>query len=65
MNVEELESAITRLTPEELSAFSRWFEVYMAAQWDEQIERDILAGRFKEAGDRATADFEAGRATSL
>jgi hypothetical protein len=60
MSVQEIESAITRLTPEELSDLSRWFEEYVSDQWDQQIETDVLAGRFKEAGDRAVAEFEGG-----
>lgn len=65
MNVQELETAVTRLSREELSSFSRWFEEYIADEWDRQIEADIQAGRFDAAGQRATADYEAGRCTEL
>ena len=65
MSVQDLESAVTRLSQEELARFSQWFEEYVADQWDRQIEADILAGRFEAAGKRAKADYEAGRCTPL
>jgi len=65
MSIQELESAVTRLSKEQLAAFSQWFEEYIADEWDQQIEADILAGRFDAAGQRAKADYEAGRCTPL
>ena len=60
MSVQEIESEVARLPAEELSRFSKWFEEYLADQWDRQIEADMLAGRFNVAGKRAEAEFEAG-----
>ena len=65
VSIQELETAITRLSKEELATFSRWFEEYTADEWDRQIEADIRAGRFDAAGKRAKADYEAGRCTPL
>jgi hypothetical protein len=65
MSVEDLESAISRLSAEELARFSSWFEDFMADRWDRQIETDIKAGRLDAAGKRADEDFEAGRCTPL
>jgi len=65
MSIEELESAVTRLSAEELARFSDWFEQYIADQWDRQIETDIAAGRLDGAGKRVDEDFEAGRCTPL
>ena len=65
MNVQERESAITRLSKEELATFSQWFEECIADVWDDRIEADILAGRFGGAGKRAKAAYEAGRCTPL
>ena len=65
MSVQEIETAVTRLSADELSSFSQWFEEYAADQWDRQIEADIIAGRFDAAGKRAKADYEAGRCTPL
>ncbi|HUT93963.1 MAG TPA: hypothetical protein VMY37_31155 [Thermoguttaceae bacterium] len=65
MSLDELETAVTNLPPEELAAFARWFEEYLADAWDRRIEADIRTGRLDEAGRRADEDFEAGRCKPL
>jgi hypothetical protein len=65
VSVHELETAVASLPPADLEAFTRWFENYLADEWDGRIEADIRSGRLVEAGKRADADFEAGRATPL
>lgn len=65
MSVQEIESEVARLPADELSRFSKWFEEYLADQWDRQIEGDSLAGRFAAAGQRAEAEFEAGSCKPL
>jgi hypothetical protein len=65
MSVEELQAAVTQLAAEDLDRFSRWFEEFLADQWDQQIEADILAGRLDAAGRRADEDFEGGRCAPL
>jgi hypothetical protein len=65
VSLPELEAAVAQLSPEELTAFARWFEEYLADAWDRRIDADIRAGRLDEAGRRADADFEAGRCQPL
>jgi hypothetical protein len=65
VSLQELETAVSHLPPEELSAFARWFEEYLADAWDRRIEADIRAGRLDGAGRKADADFEAGRCKPL
>lgn len=65
MNIAELESAVAQLPQEELAEFSKWFEAFMADQWDRQIEADILTGRLDAAGQRADEDFIAGHIHAL
>jgi hypothetical protein len=65
VSLDELETAVTSLPAEQLAAFARWFEEYLADAWDRRIEADIRAGRLDEAGRRADADFDAGRCTPL
>ena len=65
MSVQGLESAVARLSKEDLAQFARWFEAYLSDEWDRQIEADALAGRFEAAGKCAIADYEAGRCTAL
>jgi len=40
MSLQELERAVTGLSPGDLDAFSRWFEEYLADAWDRQIKAD-------------------------
>jgi hypothetical protein len=65
MSLQELESAVSQLPAEQLNAFARWFEEFLADAWDRQIEADVAAGRLDELGRRADADFEAGRCDPL
>lgn len=44
MSIQEIENAVSKLSAQELSVFSQWFEEYVADQWDRQIERDAAAG---------------------
>ncbi|HEV3238182.1 MAG TPA: hypothetical protein VGZ25_14425 [Gemmataceae bacterium] len=61
MSLNELEAAVTKLEASELRSFARWFEEFLADEWDHQIEADIRAGRLDEAGRRADANFESGQ----
>lgn len=65
VSLHELESAVSQLPADELTAFARWFEEYLADAWDRRIEADVNAGRLDEAGRRADGDFEAGRCKPL
>ena len=65
MSVEELESVVSRLSADELSRFSEWFEEFLADQWDRKIERDVLSGRLDASVTRSNEHFEAGRCTPL
>ena len=65
MSVEQLESAVSRLSAAELARFSQWFEEFMADQWDCQIEHDMLSGRLDAALKRTDDHRNAGRTTPL
>ncbi len=65
VSLKELETAVTHLPCEELTAFAEWFEEYLADAWDRRIEAGIRAGRLEKAGLQADADFEAGRCKPL
>ena len=65
MKVQDLETAIEKLSPDELKQFSEWFDEYMADQWDRQIEIDILAGKLDAHGKVAEEHLKAGRCTPL
>jgi hypothetical protein len=65
MSVQELEAAVRRLSPPDLTAFARWFEEYLADEWDRQIEADAAAGKLDGLADQAIWDYKAGRCKPL
>ena len=65
MSVQELEENVAQLSRPELSAFARWFEEYLADEWDRQIEEDARSGRLDKLMQDATDDIKAGRFTPL
>ena len=65
MSVQELEAAVIQLPTPELARFAAWFEEYQADLWDQQIERDVLAGRFDALAEEANREFDAGRCRPL
>ncbi len=59
--VEDIEKAVTKLTPEQLAKFRAWFEDYDARLFDEKIERDAKAGKLDKLAPEARANHKAGR----
>ncbi|HKO36399.1 MAG TPA: hypothetical protein VJV21_07965 [Pyrinomonadaceae bacterium] len=64
-NVEALERAVQKLTPEELAAFRDWFVEYDWRAWDRQIERDAAEGRLDKFAAEALAEFERGETKEI
>jgi hypothetical protein len=65
MSVQELETAVARLSRDELSAFAEWFEAFVAEAWDAQLEADVRAGKLDHLAKQADDHFDAGRCTPL
>lgn len=65
MDIKEIESAIAQLPPEELAELATWFEEFHAQVWDEQLERDVKAGRLDALLEQAEQDFEQGQCKLL
>ena len=65
MSVKELEKAVQDLPVEDFKSFAAWFEEYLADRWDEEIERDIAAGRLDSLAAKAAQDHREGRCTEL
>jgi hypothetical protein len=63
--VQEIESAVSRLSAEELAVFRSWFAEFDAQLWDRQIEEDVAAGRLDALAEEAIKDFKEGRCTDL
>jgi len=45
--VEEIESAITSLPPEDFQRIAKWFHAIEQTRWDWQMDRDSAAGRLE------------------
>jgi hypothetical protein len=65
MSVREIETAVASLSKDELADFSGWFEEFLARKWDEQVERDVRAGKLDNLIKQADGHFEAGRCKPL
>ncbi|HWV40535.1 hypothetical protein [Pseudorhodoplanes sp.] len=63
--LEEIEQAVSRLTPDQLAKFRDWFEAFDAARFDEKITRDATSGRLDALAERAREDYRKGRAREL
>jgi hypothetical protein len=63
--LEEIEKAVTKLTPEQLIKFRAWFEEFQERQFDEQIERDAKAGKLDEFAEEALRAHREGRSREL
>ena len=63
--LEDITKAVEQLSPEELAQFRDWFEELQARLWDEQIERDMKAGKLDFLLDEAEAEHDAGKLQRL
>jgi hypothetical protein len=64
-NVEQIESAILALPPEEFRRLTDWLSELEQRRWDEQLERDVAAGRLEDLAAEAVADYRAGRTREI
>jgi hypothetical protein len=63
--VQEIEIALSKLAPEKLAEFRSWYTDFDAAQWDEQIEGDVQAGKLDALADQALNDLAQKRCKPL
>jgi hypothetical protein len=61
--VQEIESAIKKLKPQEIRAVGDWLDELREELWDRQIESDAKAGRLDKMIAKAKADYRGGKAT--
>ncbi len=65
MSVKDIETTIAQLPRQEIAELSQWFEEFQNQIWDEQIERDAIAGRFDQLIEHAKAQHAAGHCKPL
>jgi hypothetical protein len=63
--LEKLQDEVKELSPDERTAFFKWFEEFDDAEWDRQIEADVQAGKLDALVERALRDHAAGRSREL
>jgi hypothetical protein len=64
-SVHEIETAVSKLSRQELLAFRDWFSGFDAAAWDKQFEEDVAAGHLDALADEAIRDLREGRCREL
>ena len=65
LTLEQIESAILQLSPDEYRKLSEWFANLDYQRWDEQLEKDIANGKLEDLAKEAIAEFEAGHCRTI
>ncbi len=65
MTVKEIEKQIKKLPRAGLVAFRQWFQRFDWDKWDEQIERDVRAGKLNRLAKEARASYKAGKSKEI
>ena len=60
LTLEQIESAILQLSPDEYKKLIEWFADLDYQRWDEQLEKDIADGKLEALAQEAIAEFKAG-----
>ncbi len=63
--IQEIQTAVSQLSAEELSVFRTWFAEFDAKVWDQEFEQDVAAGRLDALAEEALRDLREGRCTDL
>jgi hypothetical protein len=64
-SVGEIETAVSKLSRQELLAFRDWFTEFDAAAWDKQFEGDVAGGHLDALADEAIRDLRERRCRDL
>ena len=63
--IPEIENAVRRLSPSQLSKFRKWFQDFDAENWDRELETDVRALRLDALAKEALKDLREGRCKEL
>ncbi|HEY5296755.1 MAG TPA: hypothetical protein VIK59_02415 [Verrucomicrobiae bacterium] len=63
--IKEIETAVSKLSTNELATFRSWFAEFDTEAWDKQFEQDVAAGRLDALANEAINDLRNGRCTDL
>jgi hypothetical protein len=56
--IEQIETAILTLAPEEFQRLRRWFADVDYQRWDRQLEQDVADGKLDSLAAEVIAEFE-------
>ncbi|MEH2298016.1 MAG: hypothetical protein V7K88_02805 [Nostoc sp.] len=65
LTLEQIESAILQLSPNEYQKLLEWFADLDYQRWDEQFEKDIADGKLEAFAQEAIAEFEVGNSRAI
>jgi len=65
MGIKEIEKAIVQLPAEDLDKLAHWLEDYRAQMWDQEVEKDLEAGRLDRLLAEVDEEYEAGLSQPL
>src|SRR5207249_807610 len=65
MSLAEIKTAIEQLSFEERAKLAAWFHGWKDDEWDEQMKRDVAAGKLDPVLREVDDDIRAGRITDL
>jgi len=63
--VQEIETAIQKLKPQEIHEVADWLQELREELWDKQIDADAKAGRLDKLAEKALEDYRTGRTQPL
>ncbi len=63
--IEEIEKAVSELTPSDYEKFRQWLSIYDNKHWDQQMDEDAKSGRLDALAHEAIEDLKNGRCTDL
>lgn len=64
-NVNEIQTAIANLPPNELARFREWFEEFDNTAWDVQFEDHSKTGKLEGLAQQALEDYQARKAREI
>ena len=65
MSVEEIKAAIPKLTLDQRAEVARCLHGWEDDEWDDQMKRDLAAGKFNQLLKRIDADITDGKLSGL
>ena len=63
--VQELQSAVSQLSADELARFREWFDEFDAEVWDRQFEKDVKSEKLDRLANQAVLDFRTRKCKEL